>query len=117
MTGRATTAETTRWADCIVYWTPRGLGDGSAHQLMLGPYPEDRFTALLAGKYLFCNGHFKGLFQASSEDARLAALSMFHVLVARDGLDPAAVHDAFMSITEYRALWEQVSPLCEQIDR
>jgi hypothetical protein len=54
-------------------------------------------------KHPMKTGGFRSdLANVEGEDAKLAALVAFHMLVVRDKVDPMKAHNAFMDINEYR---------------
>ncbi|WP_375464617.1 hypothetical protein [uncultured Methylobacterium sp.] len=90
-------------SEAIVVWTPVRWADmkpETAGQVAVLTYPD---TTGATGRYMMTAGAvFSGL-KTLSEEARIARLFIdFQTLVVRDGLDPQAVHRAFLAIDEYR---------------
>jgi hypothetical protein len=89
--------------DAIIAWTPARwaeLRPETAGQVAVLPLSE---VAGAAKRYMMRAGASSSALQAMSEEARIARLFIdFQTLVVRDGLDPQAVHRAFLAIDEYR---------------
>lgn len=89
--------------DAIIVWTPARwaeLRPETAGQVAVLPLSE---AAGAAKRYMMRAGASSSALQAMSEEARIARLFIdFQTLVVRDGLDPQAVHRAFLAIDEYR---------------
>ncbi|GJD89242.1 MULTISPECIES: hypothetical protein [Methylobacterium] len=89
--------------DAIIAWTPARwaeLRPETAGQVAVLPLSE---AAGAAKRYMMRAGASSSALQAMSEEARIARLFIdFQTLVVRDGLDPQAVHRAFLAIDEYR---------------
>ncbi len=89
--------------DAIIAWTPARwaeLRPETAGQVAVLPLSE---AAGAAKRYMMRAGASSSALQAMSEEARIARLFIdFQTLVVRDGLEPQAVHRAFLAIDEYR---------------
>ncbi|AWN37268.1 hypothetical protein [Methylobacterium radiodurans] len=89
--------------DAIIAWTPARwaeLRPETAGQVAVVPLPDQEGVAR---RYMMRAGASSSALQALSEEARIARLFIdFQTLVVRDGLDPQAVHRAFLAIDEYR---------------
>ncbi len=89
--------------DAIIAWTPvrwAELRPETAGQVAVLPLPD---TEGAARRYMMRAGASSSALQAMSEEARIARLFIdFQTLVVRDGLEPQAVHRAFLAIDEYR---------------
>lgn len=89
--------------DAVIAWTPARwaeLRPETAGQVAVLPLSE---AAGAAKRYMMRAGASSSALQAMSEEARIARLFIdFQTLVVRDGLDPQAVHRAFLAIDEYR---------------
>lgn len=86
--------------EAIIAWTPARLADlrpDTAGQVAVLPLADGA-----ARRFMMRAGATAGL-HALSEEGRIARLFIdFQTLVVRDGLDPQAVHRAFLAIDEYR---------------
>jgi hypothetical protein len=89
--------------DAVIAWTPARwaeLRPETAGQVAVLALPD---SAGAAKRYMMRAGASSSALQALSEEARIARLFIdFQTLVVRDGLDPQAVHRAFLAIDEYR---------------
>lgn len=89
--------------EAIIAWMPlrwAELKPETAGQVAVVALPD---AAGLAGRYMMRSGAGSSGLRAQPEDARIARLFIdFQTLVVRDGLDPQAVHHAFLAIDEYR---------------
>lgn len=90
-------------SDAIIAWTPVRWADlrpDTAGQVAVLPFPD---TAGAAKRFMMSSGASSSGLHALPEEARIARLFIdFQTLVVRDGLDPQAVHAAFLAIDEYR---------------
>ncbi|MBE7200373.1 MAG: hypothetical protein INR70_21565 [Parafilimonas terrae] len=89
--------------EAIIAWTPVRWADlkpETAGQVIVVPAPD---TAGEAKRYMMRAGASSSALATLSEEARIARLFIdFQTLVVRDGIDPQAVHRAFLTIDEYR---------------
>lgn len=89
--------------EAIIAWTPvrwAELRPETAVQIVVLPAPD---TEGAARRFMMRAGASSSALQALSEEARIARLFIdFQTIVVRDGLDPQAVHKAFLAIDEYR---------------
>ena len=89
--------------EAIIAWTPvrwAALRPETAGQIavLAAPDPEGA-----AKRFMMRAGASSSALQGLSEEARIARLFIdFQTIVVRDGLDPQAVHRAFLAIDEYR---------------
>ena len=90
-------------SDAIIAWTPARwaeLRPDTAGQVAVLPAPD---TAGASKRFMMRGGAGSSALQALTGEARIARLFIdFQTLVVRDGLDPQAVHRAFLAIDEYR---------------
>ena len=90
-------------SDAIIAWTPARwaeLRPDTAGQVAVLPAPD---PAGAAKRFMMRGGAGSSALQALTGEARIARLFIdFQTLVVRDGLDPQAVHRAFLAIDEYR---------------
>lgn len=88
--------------DAVIAWTPARwaeLRPETAGQVAVLPLSDPG----AAKGYMMRAGASSSALHALSEEARIARLFIdFQTLVVRDGLDPQAVHRAFLAIDEYR---------------
>jgi hypothetical protein len=93
---------TLKQLEAIIAWTPTRWADlrpETAGQVVVLPLSE----AKEAGRFAMRAGASSSALASLSEDARIARLFIdFQTLVVRDGIDPHAVHRAFLTIDEYR---------------
>ena len=90
-------------SEAIIAWTPARwaeLRPDTAGQVAVVPVPDpDGATK----RFMMRSGAGSSALQALTAEARIARLFIdFQTLVVRDGLDPQAVHRAFLAIDEYR---------------
>lgn len=90
-------------SDAIIAWTPARwaeLRPDTAGQVAVLPAPDAEGAAKC---FMMRGGAGSSALQALTGEARIARLFIdFQTLVVRDGLDPQAVHRAFLAIDEYR---------------
>ncbi|GJD44126.1 hypothetical protein AFCDBAGC_1990 [Methylobacterium cerastii] len=90
-------------SDAIIAWTPARwaeLRPDTAGQVAVLPAPDAEGAAK---RFMMRGGAGSSALQALTGEARIARLFIdFQTLVVRDGLDPQAVHRAFLAIDEYR---------------
>lgn len=90
-------------SDAIIAWTPARwaeLRPDTAGQVAVLPAPDVEGAAK---RFMMRGGAGSSALQALTGEARIARLFIdFQTLVVRDGLDPQAVHRAFLAIDEYR---------------
>ena len=88
--------------EALIAWTPQSWADvkpETAGQVKVGPFPD---TIDWSHPYAFTGGACYTNLRSMSEQERLVRLFIaFHDIVVRDGIDPQAAHQAFMSIDEY----------------
>lgn len=93
-----------RYRDCMIAWCPK------RRIVRVGPHPEVNAWTREPIRYPMSVG---GCVLASKKWSRMRCATEvmmdFNTLVVRDGLDPMAVHDAFLVIDEYRF---HISPNC-----
>lgn len=81
--------------EVMVAWTP-----GNADHVRVGPWPD---KARWSDAYLFTDGacylHWR---ECGEEELRTRLFCLFTIMVTRDHMAPAAVHNALLSIDEYR---------------
>jgi hypothetical protein len=76
-------------------WTP----GGDVHVIALNELGHAEWF----DKHTMTTGGFRAdLANVKGEQAQLAVMVLFHMLVVRDKVDPMKVHNAFMDIEEYR---------------
>ncbi|AWN43709.1 hypothetical protein [Methylobacterium durans] len=89
--------------EALIAWTPTRWADlrpETAGQVVVVPFPDADGHAK---GFMMSTGASSSALQALPEDQRVARLFIdFNTLVVRDGLDPQAVHRAFLAIDEYR---------------
>ncbi|MEA1832727.1 hypothetical protein U8607_11600 [Methylobacterium durans] len=89
--------------EALIAWTPTRWADlrpETAGQVVVVPFPDAEGRAK---GFMMSAGASSSALQALPEDQRVARLFIdFNTLVVRDGLDPQAVHRAFLAIDEYR---------------
>ena len=89
--------------EAIIAWTPaagRSCSPETAGQVAVLPAPDADGAAK---RFMMRAGASSSALAALSEEARIARLFIdFQTLVVRDGIDPQAVHRAFLAIDEYR---------------
>lgn len=90
-------------SEAIIAWTPARwaeLRPDTAGQVAVVPVPDPEGAAK---RFLMRSGAGSSALHALTGEARIARLFIdFQTLVVRDGLDPQAVHKAFLAIDEYR---------------
>lgn len=93
--------------DALIAWTPSwDVDDPTAGKVKVGPMPE--FPSDWSKPYSFTGGaaHTDRRSMVGAEAALMVFVD-FQTLVIRDGIDPAAAHEAFLAIDEYR---ERLAP-------
>ena len=92
-----------RYRDCMIAWTPESWGDlknETAGQVRVGPHPD---TSGWSDKYALTTGAcYLGRKSMPRWQQIALMFTDFHQIVVRDGIDPQAVHQAFLAIDEYR---------------
>lgn len=90
-------------SDAIIAWTPARwaeLRPDTAGQVAVLPAPDAEGAAK---RFMMRAGAGSSALRTLTGEARVARLFIdFQTLVVRDGLDPQAVHRAFLAIDEYR---------------
>lgn len=88
--------------ECMIAWTPASWTDSrpeTAGRVEVGPWPD---TKGWSDAYASTVGACFAELHKISEWQRTAVLFIdFNTLVVRDGMDPRAVHEAFLAIDEY----------------
>lgn len=86
---------------CVIAWNPPGDGP-DAGKIAVAEHPEG--SGAITGKLKLTWGSFKdGRWETCSKGKLLFYLmDYFRVLVVEWHLDPAAVHEAFLQLDEYR---------------
>ena len=82
-----------KYANCMYAWNPKG-------EIVVGPHPDKTGWS---NSFLYSSGscvlHTKKMTDIEKQHF---ILSDFVAIVIRDGVNPKAVHEAFLTIDEYR---------------
>lgn len=85
---------------CMIAWDPVSA-NGRRDRVAVGPHPD---VTGWSDRYQSTDGACYAHLHTAEEWKRIAHLFVtFNTLVVRDGLDPQAVHRAFLAVDEYRA--------------
>lgn len=102
--------ETVSYRDCIIAWNPLDvIASREPCAIRVGRLLRDGDPDWTA-PYLMTDGGVWREVRDMPRDAMIAHMFIrFHTCVVRDGIDPAAAHDEFLKIEEYR---DVISPDC-----